>query len=76
MDWKLLQTMGERWRPVELKMRDCCEQIRAAKDPEVIRQLRDSLADVVEEIENVIRLLNTQLICELTDSLKRFCPCP
>jgi len=76
LDWEHLQKLSEFWRPLEARVRDCCTQIRAAKDPELIRQLRDSLVGTIEEIENVIRPLNTQMICELTDTLKRFCSNP
>ena len=46
-------------------MRDFCGQIRAAKEHEAIKELCDSFASIVEELENVIRPLNTQVICEL-----------
>ena|SRR5207248_2460386 len=77
VDWKYLQKMSEEWRPLENKIRDICAQIRGVKeDSEKIPGLRDSLADIVKQLETEIRPLNTQLICGLTDSLKKFCSCP
>ena len=69
--------MGQAWRPLEGKIRDICVQIRGVKeDSEEIPALRDSLADTIQQLETAIRPLNTQLICGLTDSLKKFCGCP
>ncbi len=77
IDWQYLQKMSEEWRPLESKIRDICVQIRGAKeDSEEIPGLRDSLADTVEQLETAIRPLNTQMICGLTDSLKKLCSCP
>jgi hypothetical protein len=76
VDWQHLQKMSELWVPLEDRMRGCCAQIRVVQDLEVIRQLQNSLVGIVEEIENVIGPLNTQLICELTDSLRKCCSCP
>ena len=77
VDWQYLQKMSEEWRPLETKIRDICVQIRGVKeDSEEIPRLRDSLADTVKRLETAIRPLNTQLICGLTESLKKFCSCP
>jgi TIR domain len=77
VDWQYLQKMSEEWHPLETKIRDICVQIRGVKeDSEEIPRLRDSLADTVKQLETAIRLLNTQMICGLTDSLKKFCSCP
>jgi hypothetical protein len=77
VDWQYLQKMSEEWRPLEIKIRSICVQIRGIKeDSEQISGLRDSLADTIKELETAIRPLNTQLICGLTDSLKKFCSCP
>jgi TIR domain len=77
VDWQYLQKMSEEWRPLETRIRDICVQIRGVKeDAEEIPKLRDSLADTVEQLETAIRPLNTQMICGLTDSLKKFCACP
>jgi len=77
VDWQYLQKMSEVWRPLEAKIRDLCVQIRGVKeDSEEIPALRDSLADAIKELEAGVQPLNTQLICALTDSLKRFCGCP
>jgi hypothetical protein len=76
VDWQYLQKMSEAWRPLETKMRDICVRIRAVKeDSGEIPRLRESLADTVKELETAVLPLNTQLICGLTDSLKRFCSC-
>jgi hypothetical protein len=77
IDWQYLLKMSEAWRPLEAKIRDICVQIRGVKeDSGEIPRFRDSLADTVEQLETSIRPLNTQMICGLTDSLKRFCDCP
>jgi hypothetical protein len=77
IDWQYLQKMSEGWRPRETAIRDICIKIREAKeDSEEIPKLRELLADTVEQLETTIRPLNTQLICGLTDSLKKFCSCP
>jgi hypothetical protein len=77
VDWQYLQKMSEEWRPLEAQIRDICIQIRGVKeDSAEIPGLRNSLADIVKQLETAIRPLNTQLICGLTDSLKRFCSCP
>jgi TIR domain len=76
VDWQYLQKMSEVWRPLETKVRDICVRIRAVKeDSEEIPGLRDSLADTIKELESEVLPLNTQLICALTDSLKKFCSC-
>jgi hypothetical protein len=68
--------MSEEWRPLETKIRDICVQTRGVKeDSEEIPRLRDALADTVKQLETAIRPLNTQLICGLTDSLKKLCSC-
>jgi hypothetical protein len=77
VDWQYLEKMSEEWRPLETKIRDICVQIRGVKeDSEDIPRLRDSLADTVKQLETAISPLNTQMICGLTDSLKKFCSCP
>jgi hypothetical protein len=77
VDWQYLQKMSEEWRPLEVKIRDICVQIRGVKeDSDEILTLRGRLADTIEQLETKIRPLNTQLICGLTDSLKKFCSCP
>jgi hypothetical protein len=76
IDWQCLQRMSEEWRPLEAKIREICIQIRSVgEDSEKLPKLRDSLAATIEQLETVIRPLNTQLICGLTDSLKKFCSC-
>jgi hypothetical protein len=76
VDWQYLQKMSEEWRPLETKIRDICVQTRGVKeDSEEIPRLRDALADTVKQLETAIRPLNTQLICGLTDSLKKLCSC-
>jgi hypothetical protein len=76
IDWQYLQKMTEVWRPLETKIRDICIRIRSFKeDSEEILRLRDSLADTVKALEIAVLPLNTQLICGLTDSLKKFCAC-
>jgi hypothetical protein len=77
VDWEYLKRMSEEWRPLEEKIRKICIQIRRVKeDSDQVPELRDSLADVIGQLEITIRPLNTQLICGLTDSLKKFCSCP
>jgi len=77
VDWQCLQKMSEEWRPLEAKIRDICVQIRGVKeDSKEIPALQNSLADTVKQLETDIRPLNTQVICQLTDSLKKFCSCP
>lgn len=77
VDWPLLQKMSEGWRPLEARIRDTCLQVREAKEgSEALSGLRDSLADIIEQVERTIGPLNTQLICGLGDSLKRLCACP
>jgi hypothetical protein len=77
IDWQYLLKMSEAWRPLETKIRDVCVQIRAVQEdsPEIPR-LKESLADTIQQLETAIRPLNTQMICGLTDSLKKFCQCP
>ena len=77
VDWQQLQKMSEEWRPLEAKIRNSCVQIRGLKeDSEALPGLRELLAGTIEQLETTIRPLNTQLICGLTDSLKKFCSCP
>ena len=77
VDWQCLQKMSEEWRPLEAKIRDICVKIRGVKeDSQEIPGLQNSLADTVKQLETDIRPLNTQVICQLTDSLKKFCSCP
>jgi len=77
VDWQYLQKMSEAWRPLETKIRDICAQTRSVdENAERIKELRDSLAETVEQLETEIKPLNTQLICGLIDSLKKFCSCP
>jgi hypothetical protein len=76
VDWQCLQKMSEAWRPLETKIRDICAQTRSVNEnAETIKELRDSLAETVEQLETEIKPLNTQLICGLIDSLKKFCSC-
>jgi hypothetical protein len=76
VDWSTLQKMSEEWRPLEARIRECCAKLREAKEnPGALPELRDSLAAAVEQLETTIRPLNTQLICGLTDSLKKCCSC-
>jgi hypothetical protein len=76
VDWQYLQRMSEEWRPLESKIRDICVQTRRVRDDsEEIPRLRDCLADTVKQLETTIRPINTQLICGLTDSLKKLCSC-
>jgi hypothetical protein len=76
VDWQYLQKMSEAWRPLEGEIRRLCVLLRAAKsDSAEIPQLRDSLADTIKQLETSVRPLNTQIICGLTDSLKKFCGC-
>ncbi len=77
IDWQYIQKMSEAWRPLETEIRGICMQIRGVKqDSEQVPALRDSLANTIEQLETAIRPLNTQMICGLTDSLKKFCSCP
>ncbi len=77
VDWQCLQKMSEEWRPLEAKIRDICVKIRGVKeDSQEIPGLQNSLADTIKQLETDIRPLNTQVICQLTDSLKKFCSCP
>jgi hypothetical protein len=77
VDWECLQKMSEQWIPLEDKIRDICVQIRGVKEgSDEVPKLRESLADTIKEMESAILPLNTQLICGLTNSLKRFCSCP
>jgi len=76
VDWRVLEKMSEEWRPLEAKIRECCAKIREAKDDtEGLPGLRDTLADAVEQLATGILPLNTQIICGLTDSLKKCCSC-
>ena len=76
VDWQTLQKMSEVWRPLETKIRENCAEIRKAEqDADALAGLREKLAGTVEELETVIRPLNTALICRLTDSLKARCGC-
>ena len=77
VDWQYLQKMSEQWRPLEAKIRDTCVQIRGVKeDSEQFPALQNSLADIIKQLEVEVQPLNTQVICQLTDSLKKFCSCP
>src|SRR5208282_1136953 len=69
VDWQCLQKMSEEWRPLEAKIRDICVKIRGVKeDSQEIPGLQNSLADTIKQLETDIRPLNTQVICQLTDS--------
>jgi hypothetical protein len=77
VDWEHLQKMSEEWRPLEVQIREGCNQVRAVQeDSSALPALRDKLAGAIEQVEDQIRPLNTQLICGLTNSLKKFCDCP
>ena len=76
VDWQTLEKMSEAWRPLEAKIRESCAQIREAEqNADALSGLREKLAGAVEQLESVIRPLNTTLICRLTESLKARCAC-
>jgi hypothetical protein len=76
VDWQTLQKMSEVWRPLEAEIRENCAQIRQVEqDADRLLEPREKLAGTVEQLETVIRPLNTTLICRLTDSLKKRCGC-
>ena len=77
VDCEILQRMGEEWRPLEVKIRECCAKIRETKEnSDAMAGLREALANTMEQMQAQIQSLNTQLICGLTDTLKRLCSCP
>jgi len=76
VDWQTLEQMSNAWRPLEAKILEDCAQIRGAEqDADGLPGLREKLADTVEQLETVIRPLNTALICQMTESLKTRCGC-
>jgi hypothetical protein len=76
VDWKQLLKLSQDWTPLDKEIRDCCAGIRKMTDDPGLPRLQESLADTLEKVENVMRPLNTELICELTENLKKFCSCP
>lgn len=77
VDWQMLQKMADEWRPLESKIREVCAQIREAKEnSHALPGLRDTLAGTLEKLETAIQPLNTELICRLTEGLKKRCACP
>jgi hypothetical protein len=77
VDWDHLQKMSDEWRPLEANVRERCAQIRGSKEnSDALPELRVALADTVEQLETAIRPLNTQVICDLTETLKKLCACP
>jgi hypothetical protein len=72
VDWARLLKMSEVWRPLDLRIRDALTQIRGAEG-EALEPCRASLVTAIQELETTMRPLNGDLICEMTENLKKFC---
>jgi hypothetical protein len=69
--WEHIKTMGDEYRPRELKLREIIAKIAVAKaQPTALMPLRQELAGVLEEMENAIRPENTLLMREMARKLE------
>lgn len=68
MKWDNINTMTEEYRPRESELRKALGQIIASKDDTERREpLRQDLADLLNEMEEHVRPINSVLIREMAE---------
>jgi hypothetical protein len=70
VEWPLLENMIQAWRPIDEKLRELFTQLRRAA-PDALENLRNPLVSVLQEVEETVRPLNSALISEMAEKLKR-----
>jgi hypothetical protein len=68
--------MGREWHPRDLRVRAVCAEILALSKGQPVEELRKQLVDVIDELENIFRPLNTQLIVQMAAGLQRLVSTP
>jgi hypothetical protein len=76
VSWDLLLKMGREWHPRDLRVRAVCAEILALSKGQPVEELRKQLVDVIDELENIFRPLNTQLIVQMAAGLQRLVSTP
>ena len=71
VDWERLLQMSEIWRPLEARIRIALTEIRTVDDDH-LELCRPTLIAAIKELEQSMRVINAQIISEMTEKLKHF----
>jgi len=69
VDWALLDSISNEWRPRDERIRATCAKLWSAKTREELEPLRGELVTVIRDLENGIRPYNGKLIVQMADHL-------
>jgi hypothetical protein len=69
VDSKVLLESSKAWLPLESRIREVLTQMRRC-EPAATEKCRDALITVLQDVETIMRPLNSAIIAEMADKLK------